>query len=392
MNIHEYQAKELLKKYKLKTLKGQVASSHEEALKAAQEIGGSSWVLKAQVHAGGRGKGGGIQMTRSLDEVVKKSKKMLRSKLVTAQTGLQGKVIHQILVEETCEIKKEYYVALLVDRGSGKIAMIASPEGGMDIEEVARKTPEKVHKVLINPSTGMLPFQARELAFKCSMPPSLLSQAVKSFLKLYQLFLDKDSSLLEINPLVETKQGNLVALDAKMVFDSNALYRQKEILEYRDLREEDRVEAEAFQKGLTFIKLEGNIGCLVNGAGLAMTTMDIIKLYGGEPANFLDVGGGADQEKVKAAFDFILRDPNVKGLLVNIFGGIMRCDVIAKGLVAASKELNIQVPLVVRLEGTNKTLGQKILSKSGLNITTARNLSEAAEKVVSLVKGSSQSA
>lgn len=386
MNIHEYQAKELLREYGLKTLKGKVASSPEEAVKVAKEIGGSNWVLKAQVHAGGRGKGGGVQFARSLDEITEKSKKMLKSKLITAQTGPQGKVIHQILVEESCEIESEYYLALLVDRGSGQVAMIASSEGGMDIEEVAKKTPEKVHKALIDPAIGIAPFQARQLAFSCSLPSSLLSQAVKTFLKLYQLFQDRDNSLLEINPLVQTKQGELLILDAKMVFDSNALYRQKKVLTYRDSREEEKVEAEASQKGLTFIKLEGTIGCLVNGAGLAMTTMDIIKLYGGEPANFLDVGGGADQEKVKAAFDFILRDPHVKGLLVNIFGGIMRCDVIAKGLVAASKELNIKVPLVVRLEGTNKSLGQKILSESGLNITPSHQLSEAAQKVVSLVK------
>lgn len=390
MNIHEYQAKELLREYGLKTLKGKVAASPEEAREAAKDLGGSAWVLKAQVHAGGRGKGGGIQFVRSLDEVFQKTQKMLQTKLVTAQTGPKGKPIHQLLVEEACEIEHEYYVALLVDRASGQVAMIATSEGGMDIEEVAAKTPDKLHKVLIDPILGLAPFQTRKLLFACSVPSSLLPQATKNLMQLYQLFKEKDNSLLEINPLVQTKKGEWVALDAKMVFDSNALYRQKKIVSYRDTREEEKVEAEASQKGLAFIKLEGNIGCLVNGAGLAMATMDMIQLYGGTPANFLDVGGGADQKKVQTAFSFILRDSHVQGLLVNIFGGIMRCDVIAKGLVAASKALNIQVPLVVRLEGTNKELGQKILSESGLNIIPAHHLSEAAQKIVSLVKKKSK--
>ena len=388
MNIHEYQAKEVLKTYGLKTLKGSIAKSPEEALKVAETIGGSSWVLKAQVHAGGRGKGGGVKLVSSKEELVETAKKMIGMKLVTNQTGPNGKVVHQILVEESCNILNEYYVALLIDRPSGRVAMIASSEGGMDIEEVAHKTPDKLHKVLIDPSLGLAPFQARSLAFSFLSDfskTSPFSETVKSLIRLYKVFTDKDCSLLEINPLVQTKENELIVLDAKMDFDSNALYRQKQIVGYRDIKEEDEVEAEASQKGLAFIKLNGNIGCLVNGAGLAMATMDVIKLYGGEPANFLDVGGGANQEKVTTAFEFILRDPNVRGLLVNIFGGIMRCDIVAKGLVSAFKKVNIKVPLVVRLEGTNKEEGQKVLAESKLNIIPASRLSEAAKKIVSAI-------
>ncbi|MCB0414944.1 MAG: ADP-forming succinate--CoA ligase subunit beta, partial [Bdellovibrionales bacterium] len=344
-------------------------------------------VVKAQIHAGGRGKGGGVKLAKSIDEVKEHANSILGMTLITHQTGPEGKKVNKIFIEQGCNIKKEYYVAALVDRATGRVAMMASSEGGMDIEEVAAKTPEKIHTVTVDPATGLMPFQARQLAFKIGMQGKVVNNAVKSFLSLYSAFVASDCSLAEINPLVETAEGDVITLDAKMNFDSNALYRHPNIMEYRDLTEEDPAEVEASKYDLAFIKLDGNIGCLVNGAGLAMATMDVIKLQGGEPANFLDVGGGATKEKVTEAFKIILRDKNVKGILVNIFGGIMKCDIIAEGVIAASKELGLKVPLVVRLEGTNVELGKKLLNESGLNITPADDLNDAAKKVVEAIKG-----
>lgn len=387
MNIHEYQAKEILKRYGLPLLKGQVANTPDEAVKAAQSIGGGVWVVKAQVHAGGRGKGGGIKVAKNLDEVKSLSQKILGMKLVTPQTGAEGKLVRKLYIEQGCNIKKEYYIAILVDRHYGRVTMMGSAEGGMDIEEVAEKHPEKIHRVVIDPAVGMQPFQARQMAFALGFKGDVVGKAVKTFIGLYKVFKDTDCSMAEINPLVETGEGEVIPLDCKLNFDSNALYRHKDILEYRDIGEEDPAEVEASKHDLAFIKLDGNIGCLVNGAGLAMATMDIIKLSGGEPANFLDVGGGANKEKVTEAFKLILKDPNVKGILVNIFGGIMKCDIIANGVIAASKELGLKVPLVVRLQGTNVELGKQILKDSGLNITPADDLASAAKAIVSAVKG-----
>ena len=387
MNIHEYQAKEVLRSYGVTTLKGKVATSVEDAVKGAQELGGSIWVVKAQIHAGGRGKAGGVKLARSMDEVKLHAKDILGKTLVTHQTGPAGKKVHTLFIEEGCKIKKEYYVAVLLDRAVGKVAVMASSEGGMDIEEVAAHTPEKIHQVHVDPATGLMPFQARQLAFKIGMDGKVANAAVKVFMGLYQAFVEKDAAMVEINPLVETEEGNVICLDAKMNFDSNALYRHEEIVKYRDLTEEDPTEIEASKYELAFIKLDGNIGCMVNGAGLAMATLDIIKLHGGMPANFLDVGGGANKEKVTAAFKIILQDPNVKGILVNIFGGIMKCDIIADGIIAASKELGLKVPLVVRLQGTNVDLGKKMLSGSGLNIVAADDLTDAAQKIMKAVKG-----
>lgn len=387
MNIHEYQAKELLRKFGVVTLNGQVATTADEAVQAAKNIGGSVWVVKAQIHAGGRGKGGGVKVAKSLDEVKAHASQIIGMKLVTPQTGLEGKKVHKVLIEQGCNIEKEYYVAVLVDRACQRVVMMASSEGGMDIEEVAARTPEKIHKVVIDPVVGLAPFQARQLAFAIGMKDKVISKAVQTFTSLYNAFVASDCSLAEINPLVVTKEGDVITLDAKLNFDSNALYRHPDIVEYRDITEEDPAEVEASKYDLAFIKLDGEIGCLVNGAGLAMATMDIIKLHGGNPANFLDVGGGADKAKVTNAFKLILKDPNVKGILVNIFGGIMKCDVIAEGVIAATKEVSLNVPLVVRLEGTNVDLGKKILKESGLNITPADNLKDAAIKIVSAVKG-----
>lgn len=387
MNIHEYQAKSILRKYGVATLKGQVAHSPEEALAAAKEIGGTLWVVKAQIHAGGRGKGGGVKIAKSFDEVSELTKKMIGMTLVTHQTGPEGKVVQKVFIEQGCNIAKEYYVACLIDRATGRAAMMASSEGGMDIEEVAEKHPEKIIKADIDPTIGLAPFQARELAFKIGIPNENVNKAVKFFQGLYQAFLETDCSIAEINPLVLTKEGDILCLDAKMNFDDNSLFRHKDIVEMRDLNEEEPSEIEASKFDLAFIKLDGNIGCLVNGAGLAMATLDIIKLHGAEPANFLDVGGGANKEKVTAAFKIILKDPNVKGILVNIFGGIMKCDIIAEGVIAASKELGLKVPLVCRLEGTNVELGKKMLMESGLNITPADDLTDAAKKIVAAVKG-----
>ena len=387
MNIHEYQAKEVLKKYGVTTLKGKVAHSPDEALAAAKEIGGSLWVVKAQIHAGGRGKGGGVKVAKSLDDVKSLSSQIIGMNLVTHQTGPEGKKVHKVYIEQGCNIEKEFYVACLVDRATGRTAMLASREGGMDIEVVAEKNPEAIKKVDIDPVTGLAAFQARQLAFALGIPSELTNKATGFFMGLYKAFIDKDCSIAEINPLVLTKEGDLIALDAKMNFDSNSLYRQKDILAYRDITEEDPTELEASEHDLAFIKLDGNIGCLVNGAGLAMATLDIIKLHGGNPANFLDVGGGATKERVTAAFKIILRDPNVRGILVNIFGGIMKCDIIADGVISASKELGLKVPLVVRLEGTNVELGKKMLKESGLNITPADDLADSAKKIVAAVKG-----
>ena len=387
MNIHEYQAKEVLRKYGVATLAGQMAESPDKAVEAAKSIGGNLWVVKAQIHAGGRGKGGGVKIAKSLDEVRDLTKKMIGMNLVTHQTGPEGKTVNKVYVEAGCNIKKEYYVAVLLDRVTGRVVVMASAEGGVEIEEVAHHSPEKIHRVQVDPAVGLMPFQATHLAYAVGMEGKVASKAAKFFMGLYKAYLEKDCSIAEINPLVETKEGEVIALDAKMNFDSNALFRHPEILELRDLTEEDPAEVEASHYDLAFIKLDGNIGCLVNGAGLAMATMDIIKIHGGAPANFLDVGGGANKEKVTEAFKIILKDKNVKGIFVNIFGGIMKCDIIAEGVIAASKELGLRVPLVVRLEGTNVELGKKILAESGLNITPANDLTDGAQKIVAAVKG-----
>jgi succinyl-CoA synthetase beta subunit len=387
MNIHEYQAKEVLRKFGVATLKGKLAHSPEEAVAAAKGIGGSIWVVKAQIHAGGRGKGGGVKVAKTLDEVAAFTEKMIGMTLVTHQTGPEGKVVQKVFIEQGCNIAKEYYVACLIDRATGRATMMASSEGGMDIEEVAEHNPTAIKKVDIDPLVGLAPFQARALAFQIGVPSEQVGKAAKFMLGLYNAFVATDCSIAEINPLVLTKEGEIICLDAKMNFDSNALFRHADIVEMRDLNEEEPSEIEASKYDLAFIKLDGNIGCLVNGAGLAMATLDIIKLHGAEPANFLDVGGGANKEKVTAAFKIILKDPNVKGILVNIFGGIMKCDIIAEGVIAASKELGLKVPLVVRLEGTNVELGKKMLKESGLNITPADDLTDAAKKIVAAVKG-----
>ncbi len=387
MNIHEYQAKEVLRHYGVATLRGKMAKSPEEARAAAQELGGNIWVVKAQIHAGGRGKGGGVKLARSIEEVEKISQQMIGMNLITHQTGPEGKTVQKVYIEQGCNIAKEYYVAVLLDRAVGRLVMMGSAEGGMDIEEVAEKRPESIKRVIIDPVVGLAPFQARQLAFALGMSGKVVNRAVQFFTGLYAAFVEKDCSIAEINPLVVTAEGEVLALDAKMNFDSNSLYRHPEIMEMRDLNEEDPAEVQASQYDLAFIKLDGNIGCLVNGAGLAMATMDIIKLHGAEPANFLDVGGGANKEKVTNAFKLILKDPNVKGILVNIFGGIMKCDIIAEGVLAASREVGLAVPLVVRLAGTNVELGKKILAESGLNIIPADNLTDAAKKIVTAVKG-----
>jgi succinyl-CoA synthetase beta subunit len=387
MNIHEYQAKEILRRYGVATLKGIVASNPTEAVNAAKEIGGSVWVVKAQIHAGGRGKGGGVKVAKSLDDVKTLSQNIIGMNLVTHQTGPEGKQVQKVLIEQGCNIEKEYYVAALVDRATGRVAMMGSSEGGMDIEEVAAKNPEAIKKVSVDPVIGLGTFQARQLAQEIGIPAAHINKTIIFLMALYKAFVETDCSIAEINPLVTTKEGDVFALDAKMNFDSNALYRHKDIVALRDLNEENPTEIEASKYELAFIKLDGNIGCLVNGAGLAMSTMDIIKLHGGTPANFLDVGGGANKEKVTAAFKLILKDPNVKGILVNIFGGIMKCDIIAEGVIAASKEVGLKVPLVVRLQGTNVEQGKKILATSGLNIIPADGLTDAAQKIVAAVKG-----
>ncbi|HEX7066238.1 MAG TPA: ADP-forming succinate--CoA ligase subunit beta [Bacillales bacterium] len=386
MNIHEYQGKEVLRKYGVAVPNGKVAFSPEEAVEAANSLEGDIKVVKAQIHAGGRGKAGGVKLAKNVDEVRTYAEELLGKTLVTHQTGPEGKEVKRLYIEEGSDIQKEYYVGLVLDRASSKVVMMASEEGGTEIEEVAANTPEKIFREEIDPVVGLLPYQARRLAFNINIPKELVGQATKFMVGLYNVFVEKDCSVAEINPLVTTGDGKVVALDAKLNFDDNALYRQKDILEYRDLDEEDPKEIEASKYDLSYISLDGNIGCMVNGAGLAMATMDIIKHHGGDPANFLDVGGGASKEKVTGAFKLILSDESVKGILVNIFGGIMKCDVIAEGIVAATKEMGLDLPLVVRLEGTNVEQGKKILEDSGLNITAADSLANAAEKIVSMVK------
>jgi succinyl-CoA synthetase beta subunit len=389
MNIHEYQAKALLKDYGVSVLAGQVAYTPDEAEAAARALGGPIWVVKAQIHAGGRGKGGGVKLARSVEEVRQSANQMLGMNLVTHQTGPGGRQVRRVYVEEGCEIARELYLGAVIDRAASRLTLMASTEGGIDIEEVAAQSPEKIIMVPIDPAIGFQPFHGRQIAFDLGLEGKQVSKAVDFMRGVCQAFTELDASLIEINPLVVTEGGDLVALDAKMNFDGNALYRQPRVVPLRDLDEEDPHEIEASRHELNYIKLDGNIGCMVNGAGLAMATMDIIKLYGGAPANFLDVGGGATKERVTAAFKLLLSDPKVEGVLVNIFGGIMRCDVIAEGIVAAAREVNIGVPLVVRLEGTNVDLGKQILGESGLAITAASDLADAAEKVVAAVGTSS---
>ncbi|XOK58651.1 ADP-forming succinate--CoA ligase subunit beta [Paenibacillus elgii] len=386
MNIHEYQGKAVLKQYGVAVPEGKVAFTVDEAVEAAKSLGTPVVVVKAQIHAGGRGKAGGVKVAKNLDEVRTYAQEILGKVLVTHQTGPEGKEVKRLLIEQGCDIKKEYYIGLVVDRATGRVVMMASEEGGTEIEEVAAHTPEKIFKEVIDPAVGLQAFQARKLAYAINIPGELVGKAVKFMTALYTAFVEKDCSIAEINPLVVTGDGNVMALDAKLNFDSNALFRHKDILELRDLDEEDAKEIEASKFDLSYIALDGNIGCMVNGAGLAMATMDIIKYYGGEPANFLDVGGGATKEKVTEAFKIILSDENVKGIFVNIFGGIMKCDIIAEGVVAAAKELGLDRPLVVRLEGTNVDLGKKILNESGLNIVAADSMADGAQKIVALVK------
>ncbi len=386
MNIHEHQAKELFAKYGVVVPEGRVAFTVDEARAAAEELGGPVWVVKAQIHAGGRGKGGGVKVVKSLDEATQAAHDILGMTLVTHQTGPAGKEVKRVYIEQGCDIARELYLSMLIDRGTSRVTIMASTEGGMDIEEVAAKTPEKIQFVSIDPATGLQAFHARRIAFGLELEGKQVGAAVKFLMALYSAFSETDASLIEINPLVVTKAGEVMALDAKMNFDDNALYRRPDIADLRDESEEDPAELEAAEHELSYIKLDGSIGCMVNGAGLAMATMDIIKLYGGSPANFLDVGGGADRDRVTEAFKIILSDPNVEGILVNIFGGIMRCDVIAEGIVAAAEEVSIGVPLVVRLEGTNVDLGKQILADSGLPILSGDDLGDAAEKVVKAVK------
>ena len=396
MNIHEYQAKELLAKYGVPVPAGYAAMSVEEAVEAANRLPGPLWVVKAQIHAGGRGKGrfkelgesakGGVRLAHSVDEVREHSEEMLGKTLVTVQTGPHGKQVQRLYITDGVDIEKEFYLALLVDRESGRIAVVASTEGGMEIERVAHNTPEKIATITVDPATGLMPHHGREVSAALGLSGDLAKQCAKVLAKLYDAFIGTDASQIEINPLAITDKGELLVLDAKVGFDSNADFRHPDLDQLRDLSEEDPMEIEASKYDLSYIKLDGSIGCMVNGAGLAMATMDIIKLEGGEPANFLDVGGGANKEKVTAAFKIILSDPAVKGILVNIFGGIMRCDIIAEGIVAAAREVDLRVPLVVRLEGTNVQQGKDILASSGLPIIAANDLGDAARKIVAEVK------
>ena len=395
MNIHEYQGKQLLSQYGVPVPRGHVAFTVEEAVKAAEELGGSVFVVKSQIHAGGRGAGrfeddpdgkGGVRVVKSIEEVRENAEQMLNHILITKQTGAAGKKVNRLYIEEGCDIARELYVGMLLDRETSRLTMMASTEGGMEIEEVAEATPEKILKVAIDPATGMLPFHARQLAFGLGLEGKQVGAAVKFMLSMYKAFTDLDCSIVEINPLVVTGSGDVIALDAKINFDDNALYRHKDVEAMRDESEEDPAELEAAKHELNYIKLDGSIGCMVNGAGLAMGTMDIIQLYGGSPANFLDVGGGATKERVTTAFKIILSDDNVEGILVNIFGGIMRCDIIAEGVVAAAREVSLKVPLVVRLEGTNVEQGKQIMADSGLPIISGDNLADAAAKIVKAVK------
>ena len=387
MNVHEYQAKELMRQFGIKVLNGQVATTVDQAVEGAKKLGGNVWVVKAQIHAGGRGKAGGVKLAKNLDEVKKYASEILGKTLVTHQTGPEGKLVKTLLIEEGCLIDHEYYIGLVLDRNTSKITFMACAEGGVEIEQIAEKTPEKIIKVAVDPATGYQPYIGRILGTSIGMKGDVLKEASKFFEGLYNLYVNSDCTIAEINPLVTTKDGNVLALDAKLNFDDNALFRHPTIAAYRDLAEESEKEIEAAKYGLSYISLDGNIGCLVNGAGLAMGTMDIIQLHGGSPANFLDVGGGATKEAVEKAFSIILSDPHVKGILVNIFGGIMKCDIIAEGIIAAAKSLGVKVPLVVRLEGTNVDLGKKLLNESGLKITAANDLGDAAMKIVAAVKG-----
>jgi len=397
MNIHEYQAKQLLKEYGLPVSDGRIVLKAEDAKTAAGELDGPIWVVKSQIHAGGRGKGkfkeasagekGGVRVTKSVEEASEEAMKMLGRTLVTHQTGPAGKVVNRVYIEDGSDIARELYLALLVDRGSSRISFVCSTEGGMDIEEVAAKTPEKILTFTVDPASGISGFHGRKVAFALGLEGKQVKQCVELIGKLYKLFVEKDAEMIEINPLIVTSGGDVKCLDAKVSFDGNALYRHKDVMALRDETEEDPKELAASKFDLNYIALDGEIGCMVNGAGLAMATMDIIKLYGAEPANFLDVGGGATKEKVTEAFKIITSDPNVKGILINIFGGIMRCDIIAEGVIAAVTEVGLKVPLVVRLEGTNVELGKEIIRNSGLNVIAADNLSDAAEKIVKAVKG-----
>jgi succinyl-CoA synthetase beta subunit len=386
VKIHEYQGKEIFRRFGMTVPRGIPAMSVDEAVAAAKQLGGPVWVVKAQIHAGGRGKGGGVKLARSIDEVRDLAGKILGMQLVTHQTGPAGQKVRRLLIEEGADIKKELYVAMVVDRATQRVTLMASSEGGMDIEEVAAKTPEKIVRVAIDPKAGLTDAQADEVARKIGIPDASLPQARTMLQGLYRAFDETDASLAEINPLILTGDGKVIALDAKLNFDSNALFRHPDIVAMRDLDEEDPAEIEASKFDLSYISLDGDIGCLVNGAGLAMATMDVIKLYGGEPANFLDVGGGATAEKVTEAFKIMLRNPHLKAILVNIFGGIMRCDVIAEGVIAATKTVGLKVPLVVRMKGTNEDLGKKMIAESGLPIITADNMAEAAQKVVAAAK------
>ncbi|MBK27011.1 MAG: ADP-forming succinate--CoA ligase subunit beta [Halobacteriovorax sp.] len=388
MNVHEYQAKEIMRNFGIATLNGKMATSVDDAVKAAEELGGNLWVVKAQIHAGGRGKAGGVKIAKSLDEVREHATNILGATLITHQTGPEGKQVNRLFIEEGCDIDHEYYAGLVLDRATGKITFMASVEGGVEIEKVAEETPEKIIKVAIDPAAGFTPFVGRKLAYGIGMKDKdMVKKASKFFKGLYDLYVESDCTIAEINPLVTTKSGDVIALDAKLNFDGNALFRHPDILEMRDETEESALELEAAEFGLSYISLDGSIGCLVNGAGLAMGTMDIIKLEGGSPANFLDVGGSATKEAVEKAFSIILSDSNVKAILVNIFGGIMKCDIIAEGVVAAAASLELKVPLIVRLEGTNVNLGKKILSESTLDIIAAEDLGDAAKKAVAAAAG-----
>jgi len=386
MKIHEYQAKEILRKFGVAVPKGRVAFTPEEAVEVAKQIGGFAWVVKAQIHAGGRGKAGGIKLAKSYDEVYEHAKNMLGSKLVTYQTGPEGKIVKKVLVEEALDIQKELYVGITLDRSTSRNVVMVSSEGGVEIEQIAMESPEKILKEYVDPKVGFMPYQARRLAFGLALEGEAFKNAVKFLLALYKAYDETDASLAEINPLVLTTDGQVLALDAKMNFDDNALFRHPEIVEMRDIDEEDPLEVEASKYNLNYIRLNGNVGCMVNGAGLAMATMDLIKLAGGEPANFLDVGGGAKTETVEQGFRIILSDPNVKAILINIFGGIVRCDRVAMGVVEAAKKVGVNVPVVVRLEGTNAEEGARILKESGLNFIVANGFKDAAEKVVGVLK------
>jgi succinyl-CoA synthetase beta subunit len=387
MNVHEYQGKEILRRYGVATPRGVPCFSVADAEDASRELGGKAWVVKAQIHAGGRGKGGGVKLARSIEEVREHATRILGMTLVTHQTGPEGRVVKRLLVEEGADIRRELYVGMVVDRATQRVTLMASSEGGMDIEEVAASTPDRIHKIAIDPRSGLSAAQADEVARKIGVPEASLTEARTFMQGLYRAFVECDASLAEINPLILTGDGRVLALDAKLNFDSNALYRHPEIVAMRDLDEEDPAEVEASKFDLSYISLDGNIGCLVNGAGLAMATMDTIKLFGAEPANFLDVGGGATTEKVTEAFKLMLRNSKVKGILVNVFGGIMRCDTIAEGVIAAAREVKLSVPLVVRMKGTNEELGKQMLQASGLPIISADNMADAAQKIVAAVAG-----